>query len=189
MYWILMPQRSHEEQLSLDELPPLFAETDISFCVGNAILQQFSVIDIPYSNEFNSSFTDNLVAAPTIGLLINSKIRNLFDQLNIDNIQYFKARLIDEDTQEVNHDYWLANIVGKRWCVDKSLSELDLFDDGDIRFIDKLVLSLDKNTYYGHIFRMEEFISLLVISDELKMALEDSGVTGFGIYKPEEFSL
>lgn len=189
MYWILMPQRSHETQLSLHEhLPPLFAESDISFCEGNKVVHDIEVIDFPYTNQLNSSFTDNLVALPVIGLLINNKIRSLFDQLGIDNIQYFKTQLIDTDTQLANQDYWLANIVGKHVCVDKSLSELDLFTDGDIRFIDKLVLALDKDTQYGHIFRMAEFLPLLVISDALKLLLEKNGVTGFAICKPEEFS-
>lgn len=175
-----MPERSDETQLSLDGLPLVFAQSDLNFCEGNPITQDLDVIDIPFTNQYQYSFTDNLVVAPIIGLLLNSKVRKLFATLDIDNIQYFPAHLRDIDSGQINSDYSLANIVGKIFCVDKSLSELDLFDDGDIRFIDKLVLSLDDNKDYGHIFRLADFISLLVISDKLKQVLENNQVTGFG---------
>lgn len=189
MHWILVSERSDEKQLRIEGLPPIFEELEIDFCEGNVISQNLGVIDFPFSNTLNSIMTDNLAAAPAIGLLINEKVRGIFDKLNIDNIQYFKSRLINEDTKTINEEYYLANIIGKLSCVDRSLSDLDLFDSGNIRFIDKLVLNLDDNTDYGHIFRMADFLPLIVISDELKMALENSKVTGFGIYRPEEYSL
>ncbi|MFQ5559441.1 MAG: hypothetical protein ACE5FU_02495, partial [Nitrospinota bacterium] len=74
-------------------------------------------------------------------------------------------------------------------CVDQSQSELVLFDDGEIEIIDKLVLDLSEFNDYGHIFRLAEFPSLLVISQELKTKIEEIGLTGFKVYNPEEFSL
>lgn len=111
--------------------------------------------------------TDNLVAPTRAGLLINARVKEIFDTLKIDNIQYFKSRLIDENTKAINSDYCLANIMGKISCMDKSQSEFELFPDGDIRFIDKFVLNLNDNTDYGHIFRLAEYSTLLLISNEL----------------------
>lgn len=170
-------------------LPPVFSESDLDFCEGNFIVQDIDVIDIPFTNPHKYSFTDNLVSAPAVGLLLNSKVRNLFATLDINNIQYFPAHLRDSDSGQINRDYCLANIIGAISCVDKSLSEPDLFDSGAIRFIDKLVLALGNNKDYGHIFRLADFLPLLVISDKLKQVLENNQVTGFGIYRPEEFSL
>lgn len=189
MYWILMSERSDENELSIDVLPPVFDSLNISFDYGNIISTPIPLIDIYFSNTENSAMTDNLVASSRMGLLINAKIKDIFDTLNIDNVQYFKSRLIDEDTNAINVDYCLANIIGKKSCVDKSQSELELFPDGDIRFIDKLMLNLNDNTDYGHIFRLAEYSTLLVISNELKTALDTNNVTGFQIYKPEDFSL
>ena len=189
MYWILMSERSDENELSLDVLPPVFDSLDISFDHGNLISTPIPLIDIPFSNADNSIMTDNFVASPRMGLLINAKVKNIFDALNIDNVQYFKSRLIDENTNAINDDYCLINIIGKISCVDKAQSELELFPDGDIRFIDKLVLNLNDNTDYGHIFRLAEYSPLLIINNELKTALETKNVTGFKIYKPEDFSL
>lgn len=117
------------------------------------------------------------------------ELRRFFDTLKIDNIQYLKSRLIDENTKAINSDYYLANIMGKISYMDKSQSEFELFPDGDIRFIDKLVLNLNDNTDYGHIFRLAEYSTLLLISNELKIALSKNNVTGLKIYKPENFSL
>lgn len=189
MYWILMSERSDENELSLDVLPPVFDSLNISFDYGNVISTPIPLIEIHFSNADNFILTDNLVAPPRIGLLINHRVKDIFDTLNIDNVQYFKSRLIDENTNTINGDYCLANIIGKKSCVDKAQSELELFPDGDIRFIDKLVLNLNDNTDYGHIFRLAEYSTLLVISDELKTALDTNNVTGFQIYKPEDFSL
>jgi len=49
---------------------------------------------------------------------------------------------------------------------------------------DEYELSID-----GHIFRLSEFLPILIISDSLKTALIQNNVTGFKIYKPELFSL
>lgn len=184
-----MSERSDESELSLDALPPIFDSLDVSFDYGNLVSSPIPLIDIHFSNIEDFTITDNLVAPSRIGLLINAKVKNIFDALNIDNVQYFKSRLIDDNKNTINNDYCLANIIGKVSCVDRSQSELELFPDGDIRFIDKLVLSLNDNTDYGHIFRLAEYSTLLVISDELKAALDINNVTGFNIYKPEEFSL
>lgn len=189
MYWILMSERSDENELSLDGLPSIFDALDINLDYGNLINTPIPVIDIHYSNTDNFAMTDNIVASPRMGLLINAKVKNIFDALNIDNVQYFKSRLIDDNTKVINSDYCLANIIGKIACVDKAKSELELFPDGDIRFIDKLVLNLDKNNDYGHIFRLAEYSTLLVISNALKVELENNNVTGFKFYTPEEFSL
>lgn len=184
-----MSERSDENELSLDLLPPIFDSLDISFDYGNVVSAPIPLIDIHFSNIEKFAITDNLVAPPRIGLLINAKVKSIFDALNIDNVQYFKSRLIDDNKNTISDDYCLANIIGKVSCVDRSKSELELFSDGDIRFIDKLVLNLNDNTDYGHIFRLAEYSTLLVISDVLKAAFDTHHVTGFQIYKPEDFSL
>lgn len=189
MYWILMSERSDENELSLDALPSIFDSLGISLDCGNVVNSPIPLIDIHFSNIEEFAITDNLLAHPRMGLLINSKVKNIFDSLNIDNIQYFKSRLIDDNKNTINDDYCLANIIGKVSCVDRSQSELKLFPDGDIRFIDKLVLNLNDDTDYGHIFRLAEYSTLLLISDELKAVLDKNDVTGFQIYKPEDFSL
>lgn len=102
-----------------------------------------SVIDVPYSQHVEERKTDNIVAPTRLGRLINDRVKNIFDALNIDNIQYCKARLIEQQSGAVDDGYLLANVVGKYACVDKDESELEYLSDGEIEFIDSLALDLD----------------------------------------------
>jgi len=184
-----MSERSDEYEVSIDVLPPVVDSLGLHFDYGNHITGNLPIIDIPFNQHPEERKTDNIVAPTRLGLLINTKVKAIFDALSIRNIQYFSVSLLDLTSREADKNYFIANVVGKYACVDQGASEVDYFDDGDIEFIDKLVLSLDKNIDYGHIFRLAEFPPVLVISDALKQALEDTAITGFKIYKPEEFSL
>lgn len=189
MYWILMSERTDEYELSIDAVPPALDALNLNFDYGIHIPAKLPVIDVPYSQHPEERKTDNIVAPTRLGLLVNAKVQAVFNSLDIGNIQYFPARLLEANSHTEDESYCIANIVGKLACVDKAESELDLFDDGEIEFIDKLTLDLDPDTDYGHIFRLAEFPPILVISDLLKTKIEDAKLTGFKIYKPEEFSL
>ena len=189
MYWVLMSERSDEYELSIDVLPPDVDRLDLHFDYGNVITADIDTIDVPYEIHPKEHITDNIIAPTRLGLLINNKVKAIFDSLGIKNIQYFNAQLLEKNNQSINQDYCIANVVGKYACVDKEASELDLFDDGDIQFIDKLVLNLNSEDDYEHIFRLAEFPPILIISDILKTALIKNNITGFKIYKPESFSL
>ncbi|ELR71513.1 hypothetical protein C900_02576 [Fulvivirga imtechensis AK7] len=104
-------------------------------------------------------------------------------------MQFFPAKLIDEGNQKILAPYWIANVVNRFNCVDQEQSELEYFRDGTIEFIDKLKLRVLKAKECGDIFRMAEFLPLLVVSDRLKAGLEGAGISGFTFYKPEDFSL
>ncbi len=189
MYWVLANERSDEFELSIDSVPPYLEDNDIHFDQGDLIKNECPIIDYPYTKHPKDRMTDNIVAATQAGLLVNEKLRGLFSSLNITNIQFFAARLLESSSGAVEEAYCFANIVGKYSCVDQDESELEYYDDGSIEFIDKLVLNLSEDIDYGHIFRLAEFLPVVVISDALKQALEENDITGVKIYKPEEFEL
>lgn len=188
MYWILMSERSDEYEASIDDLPVRVSELELSFDSGSAMAESPPVIEVPLERHADESLTDNLVVPTRLGLLINGKVKAVFDKLGIGNIQYFRARLVGPGGH-ADSSYWIANVIGARACVDTARSELTFFRDGGIEFIDKLALDLQPNVDHGHIFRLAEFPALLIISDALKGELESAGVTGFRIYRPEEFTL
>lgn len=189
MHWILMSERSDEYELSIDELPPILESLDLHFDCGNPIPGSLPRIDVPYSQHPEQRKTDNIVAPTRLGLLVNGKVKRVFDALGIQNIQYFDARLTERNNGNIDKRYTIANVIGKHACLDEQNSELELFDDGDIQFIDRLSLALNDDTDYGHIFRLGEFPSILIISSALKRMLEEHEITGFKIYKPDAFSL
>lgn len=189
MYWIMLSERSDEYEFSIDETPPAIEENDWQFDVGELHPEPLPVIDIPFSINPDEIMTDNIIAYGVRGLLFNSKVKAVFDRLGIDIIQYFQARLVNRETKEIFEPYWIGNIVGKHSCVDHDNSELEYFADGDIEFIDKLALIPMQEGEYGDIFRLAEFLPLIVVSDRLKVSLQEAGIKGFTFYKPEDFSL
>ncbi|UWX04657.1 hypothetical protein H1235_08400 [Pseudoxanthomonas sp. NC8] len=85
--------------------------------------------------------------------------------------------------------FWIANIVGAFACVDHAQSGIEYFDDGAIRFIDKLGLTPMSGGSYPPIFRLAEFLPVIIVSDVVKEALAAHQITGFTFYRPEDFSL
>jgi len=189
MFWVLMSERSDEYELSIDALPLDVERLGLYFDHGNAIAANIGTINVPYELHPEEYITDNIIAPTRLGLLINNKVKAVFDALNIKNIQYFNTQLLEKNNQLTNQEYYIANVVGKHACVNKEASKLDLFDDGDIEFINKLVLTMNSGNDYEHIFRLAEFPSILIISNMLKTALLKNNITGFKVYKPESFSL
>ena len=78
--------------------------------------------------------------------------------------------------------------LGSPDCVDQEASDLEYYDDGDIEFIDKLVLSEDKIPAELDIFRLEKRTTLVIVRQKLKDAIVDAGMTGFVFYNPEDYS-
>jgi hypothetical protein len=189
MYWVMMSERSNEYELSIDGTPPLIEQHDWRFDCGVKQPAPLPVIDVPFEIQPDERMVDNIPAYGCRGLLINDRVKAVFDGLKIDNIQYYSARLVNQDTGQILSPYWIANILGKIACVDHSQSDLDYYDDGKIRFIDKLALTPMPGSKHARIFRLAEFLPVMIVSDMLKNALTEHKITGFTFYKPEDFSL
>jgi hypothetical protein len=189
MYWLLADERTNDYELSLEGIPPVMEKLGVRFDSGEFLNAEVPVIPVTYRLRDGEYMADSIEVAPRLGLLINGEVKSIFDKVGVDNVQYFPARLVEEKTGSVNKEYCFANIVGKYSAVDFSKSDLELYDDGDIRFIDKLVLDIDENQDLGHLFRLAEFPYLIIVSDALKEAIEKKGVTGMAVYNPEDYEL
>lgn len=189
MYWILMSERSDEHELSVDALPPTLVRLGLRFDEGRRVASPVPRFEIPCGPCSEERLTDNVVAPTRMGLLVNDKLKTLFSDFGASNIQYFPVIIRGVSSGDMDGAYWIANIIGTRACIDREASELSFFDDGQIEFIDRLALKVGEGAAFGHIFRIDEFPSLVVIHDELKSRLQEASVTGVKFYKPEEFSL
>lgn len=189
MYWVMMSERSSEHELSLDGTPPLIERHDWRFDLGLEQPASLPVIDVPVSIRPDEHLTDNIPAYGCRGLLINGRVRAVFEGLRLGNVQYYHARLVDRETGQVLAPFWIANIVGRSACVDHDLSDMDYYPDGDIRFIDRLALTPMADEEGPRIFRMAEFLPAMIANDAVKDAIVEQRITGFSFYRPEDFSL
>lgn len=188
MHWILMSERSDEYEASVDELPAVMADQGLAFDQGVIVPGPVGPIDIPFPLHREERMTDNLVAPTRLGLVVNEKIRQVFSALDVDNIQYVDARVIDTTTGTIYDDYRIANVIGRYDGIDREHSDVTTFPDGGIEFIDSLALAVGES-WKERIFRLSEFLPILVIDDALRAALEGAAVSGLKIYRPEDFSL
>lgn len=187
VYWILTSERSEDNQFSLDGTPPLILANGWSFENGASITAIIPTIEMVYNIAPNEVMTDNLVAPGFQGLLIKKELKETFENLKLDNIQYFQTKLINEKTRDIIEDYYIANVVGAFECVDYDKSDLTFWDDGDIEFVESFVFKDIGDKHPPEIFRLSSFLPLIIITDRIKDALDKKGFTGFKFYKPEDY--
>lgn len=139
------------------------------------------IVDEKQSNIKNKKQKDKAPATVTKAgniFLGSDKVENLFKSLKIDNVQFFDVT-IKSSGGEVK-EYKIFNITDKFDCTDLNLSELELFDSGNMRSIEKLVIDPDKIPIARKIFLLgRNTDQVIIIHDDLKHAIEKEGLTGF----------
>jgi len=118
-----------------------------------------------YPDVFNSLIT-----------LFSNKIKSCFDACGVDNIDYYPARIINRKTNEINTDYWFANICGRIECVDLDNSKTEEDVLGDIEFESFCIDEL--RTMGAEIFRLHEDGTLIIMNERLYSSLVETGLKG-----------
>ncbi len=123
--------------------------------------------------------------------VISECLKNLLEKLGIDNIQYFNAKIIEQEGESAKQGYYAANIVGLVDCIDREVSEMDVEADenGELNIIfgiDKLVLK-DIPSNYNTIYRVSFFTRLILVDKDLKDIFEQNFIQGIKLVKPERW--
>lgn len=187
MHWIWATEAQDESQARIQGRPQVVDRLDLAFDRGTPQAVAIPEIEIRISTENEGTLTDNLIALGTTGLVFNSRLRRLLEGLGVDNIEYFDAKVVRERSGEATTDYKVANVIGRVACVSPE-SELRLYPDGSIQFIDRLVL--DGARIRTHrMLRLAEFLQIVVVNDDVKKAAEAARITGVTFYRPEDYVL
>jgi len=189
-YWLWMGGREKDSDAYIQGVPDIVEHNNISFDDGELVsISNLLPIKLTLNNDYVGRITDELEATGTTGILIHSKIKELLDGLEVNNLQYFETEIKDILQGKIYTDWFLVNIVGNIKCVDMQLSKL-VMDDNEIEFIDKLVLDVEtENKSNLKIFRLTEYLPLIVVNDEVKQAIEKSGFTGPAFIAPSKLVL
>ena len=116
--------------------------------------------------------------------VVSEKISTLLMPLNIYGVQLLPAKVRDSNNKDVEvKDYIFMHVWNRIECLDMGSSELELYDDGSIFSIEKLVLDesklgaidLDKRL----IFELEENISTILIHQSIKEIILSAKPVGF----------
>jgi len=123
--------------------------------------------------------------------VVSERFKNLLLSLGVDNVQYYKASVIEIEGGPAKEGYYAANIIGLVDCIDRDSSEMraDYDDDGSLDIIygiSKLVLT-EPLPECGIMFRAYPFTRLILIDENLKEKFEASGITGYRLISPEKW--
>jgi len=108
----------------------------------------------------------------------------------VNNLELFPARITDPNTGKVHEDYQAFNVVGLVSAAD--LENSTLMNESDTPTLldtdfDSLVI--DENKTMGfRLFRLAENCSAIVVSEEVKAAVEERNIPGIIFYSPGEWS-
>jgi hypothetical protein len=120
--------------------------------------------------------------------MVSKRLAEALQQAGVSNVEFFPCRVTVKATGQVIEDSLAFNIVGAVSCVDKSRSRFK--DPGGLGKIsmmfEKLVLK-DPGAQGLHIFRLAEFIGVIVVSEVLRRHLEAAVFPDLMFLEPEEW--
>ena len=127
----------------------------------------------------------------TLQILVVSKaLRSVMERFDGQHIEFLPITLRDHRDKVASTEYSIVNVLGLTECVDRANSSfsVDPFIPTRISHVDKLVLLQDALPTDRHLFRLKERPWAHLVSETLKKAIEDEGLTGMSFVPPEEFA-
>lgn len=152
---------------------------------------------LPLANDFppdaSVGFSDNFPQARkledfqpnTLGaLIVSRKVRELLDGLGVKNAEYLPVAVKDHQDQVVAPDYAILNLIGTEPAIDLNASMviMDDLESDQIYKIKKLVLDRKAISPDARIFRCTARRRLYMIRDDVKVAFEKAGLTGYRLF-------
>ncbi len=114
-------------------------------------------------------------------LIISSKVRALFERVEVKDVEYLPFVLLDKKGKVVSEDYCIVNPLGGVDCFDAERSEFEMsaMEPEQIFALDKLNLRTDEIPEDRKLFRLQQMLTTYIIRSDLLELLRNEGVTGF----------
>ena len=123
-----------------------------------------------------------------LGITVMSKrLREALDRAGVDNIEYYPAVLTNTETGE-KYEYFAFKVIGLVAAADLDSSEYTSFDGDALIDTSFETLAIDESKAHGlKLFRLAENINALMVHEEVKNVIEESGINTLDFLKPDEF--
>lgn len=120
--------------------------------------------------------------------LYSDDLKEALDDLGVDNIDYYPVGLHDQNTDELEGGYSIANIIGLLDCVDRQKSKIKMWPSG--RGFDFESIIIDETRTNGQkIFRLKDDPTKVIINEELKQYFDETDMlVGVELIKTEDYS-
>jgi hypothetical protein len=130
---------------------------------------------------------EDFLANPLHWPILSQRFVALLDRMDVSQIQYFPANIRNKITGKKITGYRIANVTELIPALDLEKSNYDLWDVkvGRVRRLKKLVVVKSNVRPGTHIFRLAEYPFSLIVSEELKVALLNTKITGVDFWEVE----
>lgn len=144
------------------------------------------ILDPDFSNECNIKAMYNNKAIP----IMHNQLTKVLSSAGVNNLELFPARLINPNTGAIHEGFQAFNIIGLIAAADLDSSSL-MNPEAEPTILDtdfeSLVIDEDKTLGF-HLFRLAESCNAICVSEQVKKAIEVSGIPGMIFYGPGEWS-
>lgn len=184
---------SSEEDIIIDGKPKVLRDNkDLSFRKGQVVYRDIPKIYHEFEESIDGELNEAVIATGFRGPLVSSNIKEILEQLEVENLQFFPVELYHKNAKKTIEGYYIMNVIG-------SFDPID-YDKTDITYIDipggKRIGDFSSLTFIPmddlklpKIFRLKPYMPIMVADSSVKEAFEKNYITGFKFYKPEEYSL
>lgn len=159
---------------------------------GQEITPDMPVCDFVTDESYPTDLSDLLLTGYELHVM-SPRLVKVFDNLSIENVQFFSTRIKNHETGEINENYKILNVIGAIDCIDLDHAEFarsrrsgNLIELAEYKILEENVLS-----YSGGepplVFRLEEFEWHLIVEERFKEACESEGITGCEFTPTEEY--
>ena len=187
-YWVL--RASSPDGAVIDALPK-DSPTNWKFSTGEPLGRQFPVGGkVSFSDHFPDRRKLYDFVRNTVGvLLVSSRVRQVLEELKVDNMEFLPVTMCDHQWNRVAEGYGILNVLGSQDAIDMEKSTYDLSAiSRKIRHVSNLVLAKDKIDPKTDLFRARNMMELILISDRAREAFEKAGLTGFVAHPADGFN-
>ena len=122
-------------------------------------------------------FLDNISSI----LIVNSQVKAVFEGAGVDSIEYLPIWLCDHKHEVSSKDYFICNVLNKVdiFDMEKSTYKMGALNNAQIRRIREMVVDYEAIPEGTKMFRASKKLNQIFINDDVKQALEKSGIEGY----------
>lgn len=153
-------------------------------------ITKYDVSNLEFILETRSKSKMTDYAVSDLGCsIVSERLKKVFDSAGIENIQYFKTRIIKRKGTPVLDKFYIANIIGLEDCIDFEKSEMDIdAEDSEHPIIYGIENLMLKECFFEKpIFRLKHFTRLILVNQDLQEKLTQSDITGIKLITPEKW--
>jgi len=121
--------------------------------------------------------------------IVSQKLRLLFKDLNLNNVEYYPINIKHLDSGEIVEEYSVAHFLGNVDCLDKSRSQCEYFESGNLQDVTEFEIDVEKvaRETAPRIFRLGEFPYIILVHEQIKNEIHNREITGVKFLSTKDY--